>query len=274
MFDPARSKLRYRIDRGDCLGVVWLAMGSVAVVEMAARARPDGIVLDLQHGLWDRRDLEAAIGLVPPEIPVLVRVAENSATAISLALDAGAEAVIVPLVETAKQARKAVSYARFPPHGIRSGGGVRPLSDFISYVEAAERGIVVIVMIETARGVQNAEAVARVDGVDMVFVGTGDLALSLGTFPNSDPRHEKACEAVRAACRRAWTPCGTFTTGMEAAIERRARGYRMVVTANDIDLVSRGFALATSSFSTAARNAAPAKATEAGQVIPLPEAAQ
>jgi len=274
MFDPSRSKLRHRIDRGDCLGVVWLAMGSVAMVELAARARPDGIVLDLQHGLWDRRNLEAAVGLVPPEIPVLVRVAENSATAVSQALDAGAEGVIVPLVETAKQARKAVSYARFPPHGIRSGGGVRPLADFISYTDAAERGIAVIVMVETARGVANAEAIARVDGVDMVFVGTGDLALSLGTFPNSDPRHEDACEAVRAACRRAWTPCGTFTTGMEGAIERRARGYRMVVTANDIDLVSRGFSLAAASFSTAAKNAAPARPAEGGQVVPLREAAQ
>ena len=273
MFDPSRSKLRYRIDRGDCLGVVWLAMGSVAMVEAAARARPDGIVLDLQHGLWERRDLEAAIGLVPPEIPVLVRVAENGATAISQALDAGAEGIIVPLVETAKQARKAVSYARFPPHGIRSGGGVRPLADFISYTEAAERGIAVIVMIETARGVKNARAIAEVDGVDMVFLGTGDLALSLGTFPNSDPRHEEACEAVRAACRSVWTPCGTFTMGLEGAIERRAKGYRMVVTANDIDVVSRGFNLATASFS-APSQALVAKPKEAAPIVPLREAAQ
>lgn len=274
MFDPSRSKLRYRIDRGDCLGVVWLAMGSVAMVEMAARARPDGIVLDLQHGLWDRRDLEAAIGLVPPEIPVLVRVAENGATAIGQALDAGAEGVIVPLVETAKQASRAVSYARFPPHGIRSGGGVRPLCDFISYTQAASRGIAVIVMIETAKGVKNARTIAEVEGVDMVFLGTGDLALSLGTFPNSDPRHEEACEAVRAACRKAWTPCGTFTTSMEGAIERRARGYRMVVTANDIDLVSRGFNLASASFGAPSRQAPPVAGRNEARVIPLREAAQ
>lgn len=274
MFDPIRFKLRRRLDRGDSLGVVWLAMGSVAMVEAAARARPDGIVLDVQHGLWERRDLEAAIGLVPPEIAVLVRVAENSATAIGQALDAGAEGVIVPLIETAKQARKAVSYARFPPHGIRSGGGVRPLADFISYTEAAERGIAVVVMIETARGVENARAIAQVEGVDMVFLGTGDLALSLGTFPNSAPRHEEACEAVRAACRSAWTPCGTFTSSMESAIDHRARGYRMVVIANDIDLVSRGFNLATASFSARAEASGPVKAPADASVIPLREAAQ
>ena len=253
MFDPHRSNLRYRLDRGDRLGVLWLAMGSTPMVEMAARAKPDAIVLDLQHGLWERRDLEAAVGIVPPEVPVLVRVAENSANAIGQALDAGAEGIIVPLVETEKQAARAVSFARFPPHGIRSGGGVRPLHDFVSYTEAAARGIVVILMIETARGVENAQQIAATEGVNMVFIGTGDLALSLGTFPASDPRHEEACATVLAACRKAWTPCGIFTSSLEAAIARRAQGYRMVVTANDIDLVSRGLSLAASTFASAPR---------------------
>ena len=72
MFDPARATLRNRIDSGRCLGVAWLAMGSAAVIEVVARSRPDAIVIDLQHGLWERRELEAAIGLVPPEIPVPV----------------------------------------------------------------------------------------------------------------------------------------------------------------------------------------------------------
>jgi 2-keto-3-deoxy-L-rhamnonate aldolase RhmA len=66
MFVPKRSSLRYRIDRGDFLGVIWLSLGSVAVAEIAGRARPDAIVLDLQHGLWDRLSLEAATGVVPP----------------------------------------------------------------------------------------------------------------------------------------------------------------------------------------------------------------
>ena len=248
MFDPRRPTLRYRIDRGDCLGVVWLALGSVALVEIAARQKPDPIVLDLQHGLWERRDMEAAIGAVPSDVPVMVRVAENGPTAIGEALDAGAEGVIVPLVETAKGARKAVRGARFPPHGTRSGGGVRPLHDFAAYVEGAERGIVVIPMIETARGVRNAREIAEAEGVDMVLIGTGDLALSLGTFPRTDARHEAACSGIHAACRRAWTPCGIFTMGLEAAERRRAQGYRMVVTTNDIDMAAKGFGEATAAF--------------------------
>jgi len=248
MFVPKRSNLRYRIDRGDYLGVIWLSLGSVALAEIAGRARPDAIVLDLQHGLWDRQGLEAAIGVVPPEIPVLARVAQNSPFAIGQALDAGAEGVIVPLVETRKQARRAVKAARYPPQGERSGGGARPLADFVEYHAASERGVIMAVMIETARGLENARKIAAVEGVDLVFIGTGDLALSLGVFPQMEARHEDACREILDACRRHWTPCGIFTTSVEGAARRRAQGYRLTVLADDIGLVSRGFASATSAF--------------------------
>ena len=248
MFVPKRSNLRYRIDRGDYLGMIWLSLGSVAVAEMAGRARPDAIVLDLQHGLWDRQAMEAAIGVVPPEIPVLARVAENSPLAIGQALDAGAEGVIVPLIETRKQAIRAVKAARYPPQGERSGGGARPLADYVEYHAASERGIIVAVMIETVRGLRNARKIAATEGVDLVFIGTGDLALLLGAFPLLEARHEDACRDILDACRRHWTPCGIFTTSTEAAAKRRAQGYRLTVVADDISLIARGLAAATSMF--------------------------
>lgn len=247
MFDPRRATLRYKLATGRCLGVAWLSLGSAAMVEIAARSKPDAIVIDLQHGLWERRELEAAIGLVPPEIPVIVRTAENTAYAIGMALDAGAEGIMVPLVETAKQARKAVSFAKYPPHGERSGGGLRPLADFVDYVEGSDR-IVVMVMIETARGVANAAGIAAVDGVDMVFIGTGDLALSIGTFPAMHHDHSVACAQIHRACKAAWTPCGVFTPNLDLAKMRRTQGYRLVVTINDIDLLARGFNQASTGF--------------------------
>jgi len=260
MFVPKRSSLRYRIDRGDRIGVIWLSLGSVAMAEIAGRARPDAIVLDLQHGLWERRDIEAAIGAVPPEVAVLARVAENSPFAIGQALDAGAEGVIVPLVETGKQAARAVKAARYPPHGERSGGGARPLADYVDYHAAAERGIVVAVMIETARGVKNAKKIAAAEGVDLVFIGTGDLALSLGVFPNVDARHEDACRDILAACRAHWTPCGIFTSSGDAAAKRRAQGYRLVVIADDIAMIGCGFDAATAAFAAQDLPALPAEA--------------
>jgi 2-keto-3-deoxy-L-rhamnonate aldolase RhmA len=246
VFDPRHPNLKSRLAAGGCLGVSWLALGSSAIAELAARARPDAIVLDQQHGLWERRELEAAIGLVPSEIPVLVRVAENSALAIGTALDAGAEGVIVPLIETAEAAAQAVRSSRYPPRGARSGGGVRPLQDFAGYLAGAG-AITTIVMIETRAGLDQAQAIAATQGVDMVFIGTGDLALSLGVGP-AQPEHAAACRAIRRASDAANVPCGIFTGSTESARLRRDEGYRLVVVATDIELAAQGFATASEGF--------------------------
>lgn len=267
MIDLRRSELRFRLDRGGPLGVVWLALGSPAIAEAAARAAPDAIVIDMQHGLWERGTLEAAIGLTAP-VPVLVRVADDSATAISTALDAGAEGVIVPLVESRRQARRAVRRARFPGAGVRSGGGVRPLADFPGYHRAAERRTVVAVMIETEKGLRNARRIASTPGVDLVFIGTGDLALSLGVFPAFDQRMLTACAEIHAACRKSWTPCGIFTPTAEMAGLRTGHGYRMVVVANDIDVVASGFRKAIEAFSVGKRTPPPPRADGSLPTLP------
>jgi 2-keto-3-deoxy-L-rhamnonate aldolase RhmA len=246
VFDPRHPTLKARLAGGGCLGVSWLVLGSAALVELAARARPDAIVIDMQHGLWERRELEAAIGLVPSDIPVLVRVAENSALAIGTALDAGAEGVIVPLVESAEAAAQAVRSSRYPPSGARSGGGVRPLRNFAEYVSGAG-AIATIVMIETQAGLEQADAIAATEGVDMVFIGTGDLALSLGASA-AQAEHALACSRIRRASEAAGLPCGIFTGSAESARLRREEGYRMVVVATDIEVAAQGFAAASDGF--------------------------
>ncbi len=247
MFHPEHPTLKARIASGECLAVSWLALGSVALVEAATRARPDAIVIDMQHGLWERRDLEAAIGVVPHHIPVIVRVAENSALAIGTALDAGAEGVMVPMVESAAGAKKSLAFANYPPHGKRSAGGVRPLMDFPAYVKGAA-DIAVLVMIETAAGLANAQAIAQVKGLDMVFIGTGDLALSLGTWGGNPLKHTQACNRIQRACKAAVMPCGIFTGTLQAAVANQALGYGMVVVANDIEIAASGFANASQGF--------------------------
>jgi len=253
MFSFGALGLRARFARNQPLGVFWMTTGSAAVMEIAAEAAPDAIVVDAQHGLFDRQSLEHAVGLVSNRVPVLVRTAENSAISISQALDTGAEGVIVPLIETDEQAAAAVAAARFPPHGSRSGGGVRPLTrDFGRYYAAANDRTVVGVMIETQRGVHNASAIAHTKGIDFVLIGTGDLAISLGGFPNVDKRHEDACRAVFEACKAAGVPCGIFTMSAEAAAKRRAEGYAFVTVADDIGVVSRGFKAAMTKFNDSA----------------------
>jgi 2-keto-3-deoxy-L-rhamnonate aldolase RhmA/NAD(P)-dependent dehydrogenase (short-subunit alcohol dehydrogenase family) len=244
LHNPLLDKLR----AGGTIGSHWLLLGSTAVAELMADAAPDAIVFDLQHGLWDRSSLESAIGLVAPKCTPVVRTSDNTPFAISTALDAGALGVLVPLIETSEQAAAAVTAAKFPPAGLRSGGGVRPLKDFIAYGQQANDAVLVGVMIETRKGVDNAARIAKVPGVDIVFIGTGDLALSLGTFPEFDDRHEAAIEKVRAACRAAGTACGVFTPFVTFALDRRRQGYQWVVLGSDIDFVHGAAKMTASRF--------------------------
>jgi 2-dehydro-3-deoxyglucarate aldolase/4-hydroxy-2-oxoheptanedioate aldolase len=251
-----RPSLREAFAGGACLDAVWLSLGSVAITEMAARSGAGLLVIDMQHGLFDRVTLEAAVGLAAPHAPVMVRVADHSPAAISQALDAGAEGVLVPLVESAAQAAAAVSAARFPPQGARSGGGVRPLHDFAAYVREAGAATVVGAMIETRAGLAAAGAIAGCDGIDLIFIGAGDLSLSLGEFPAPGAAHAKACADILAAASAHGRPCGIFTGSAEAARRMREAGYRLVVSANDIDLVRGGLARARREFA-AKENGAP-----------------
>jgi 2-keto-3-deoxy-L-rhamnonate aldolase RhmA len=229
-------------------------MGSTAIVELAGAARADAIVIDMQHGLWDRMSLEAAVGVAESGAPTLVRVAENSALAIGQALDAGAEGVIVPLIEDGAEAAEAVAAARFPPQGRRSGGGVRPVAGgFLDYYASANARTVVGVMIETVRGVGNAAAIAQTPGVDFILIGTGDLLLSAGADAS---RCDEACARILQTCRDAGTPCAIYAPTVDEAIARVREGYAMVVAANDIAVVSQGFSAAMQRF----RNDVPAVA--------------
>lgn len=236
MENPVLTHLR----AGRAVGCVWLSLGAPSVAELAAESAPDALVFDLQHGVWDRAALETAIGLTRGRATPLVRTASADPHAISTALDAGALGVLVPMVNNAADAVAAVAAAKYPPAGVRSAGGVRPTVDFKAYGAQANDAIAVIAMIETAEGVANAAAIARTPGIDGVFIGVNDLAMSLGTFPEFGPRHEAAVQSVLAACKSAKVPCGIFTFHATFATDRRAQGFQLVVTANDGDLLRSG----------------------------------
>jgi 2-keto-3-deoxy-L-rhamnonate aldolase RhmA len=238
MFNTKAPLLKRRLSEGGKMGIFWFALGSPALVELAVSRGGDAVVLDMQHGLFARRDLEAAVGCLPPSIPCLVRIEDDSAAAVSRALDAGAEGVLVPMVETGAQAAAAAAACHFPPKGSRSGGGVRPLADFGAYRSAADEAITVGVMIETTRGVANAREIAAAPNVDFVFIGSGDLALSLGS---DGAALEKALRAVRDACVAAGKPCGVFTMNAGEASKRAGEGFSITVVANDLSAVMTSF---------------------------------
>lgn len=233
---PERS-LSAMLTRRQPIDLVWLSLGNTALAEMAAHAKPAAIVLDLQHGLWDRVSMEAAVGIARPVTQVLVRTADNTPHAISQALDAGAQGVIVPLIETAQQAAAAVSYSRYPPQGVRSAGGMRPLLYGMNPART-NRDTLVGLMIETMAGVAQAEAIVATPGVDFIFIGTGDLAISKGVVDSADIREE--CDAIKALCAARGLPCGLFTGNAEQAVAEFRNGFDIAVTANDFGVFASG----------------------------------
>lgn len=198
---------------GDAVGG-WLQLPSPAVAEVVGAVGFDSVCVDAQHGLiGDDVVLGMLQALTASGTRTLVRVAGHGAELIGRALDRGADAVIVPLVDTAEQAAEAVAACRYPPDGHRSFGPVRP-SWLGRDTLAAGR---CVVMVETVAAVANLEDILAVEGVDAVFVGPSDLALTHG-FPLAaqgpgGPRSDEYAELLRGItdrCGAAGVPVGIY----------------------------------------------------------------
>lgn len=216
--------------------------GAPHVAELLAVAGFDYLYLDQQHGVGglgspvDLLRATARTGTTP-----LVRVAANDPVLIGRALDVGAEGVIVPTVESVDEAKRAVAATRYPPEGTRSWGPTRAAFGLGADPVAVNREVLCFVMIETAVGVANAQQIAAVPDVHGVYIGPGDLAVSLGLSPIEGPRAEEHDAAVRTIC------AACDAAGVAAAITgdpgtEVARGFRMVTAGSDVTFLKTGIA--------------------------------
>ncbi|MEW5420748.1 HpcH/HpaI aldolase/citrate lyase family protein [Amorphus sp. 3PC139-8] len=256
-----QAKLRAKLAAGEAIGALWLSLGSTAAAEVMTYCGPDAAVFDLQHGLWSRQALESAISIVANRTIPLVRTLSARAEDIAVALEAGAAGVIVPMVEDAATARAAVAATRYPPEGIRSAGGVRPLMDFSAHFAAVSKDApFVAVMIETRAGMEAASEIAAVDGIDLVFVGTGDLAMSLSLFPTLGEAHETAVGTIISKVRAAGSAAGAFSINESVGAKWRALGAQLTILACDTDALQKTAADTLGDF-----RKAPAPALKAAQ---------
>ena len=250
MFDPRRPTLRYRIDRGDCLGVVWLALGSVALVEIAGARRSRTRSCSTSStacgsaGTWRPRSARRR-----PDVPVMVRVAENSPTAIGEALDAGAEGRDRAAGGDGEggpegRARRPLPAAR---HALRRRrAAARTISRPMS--RRRERGIVVILMIETARGVQQRAGDRGGRGRRYGVHRHRRPRAVARHLPARRRRHEAACARHPRRLPPRLDALRHLHDGPGGRRAARAQGYRMVVTTNDIDMAAKRFRQATAAF--------------------------
>lgn len=239
------NRLKERIRKGEPLLGSWIALADPFAVEVMAGTGFDWLVIDTEHcpiGVESLRDILIAArgGTASP----IVRLAENRPDLFKTALDLGAEGVLVPLVETPEDARRAVAACRYPPLGSRGFGPVRASHYFTrlqEYVRRANEETVLILQIETVAAVQNLEAIMAVSGVDALFIGPGDLASSMGYVGESDhPEVQRAIEEIVArACAMSF-PFGILTRTPEEAARAVARGATLVTVGGDLGFLLQG----------------------------------
>lgn len=238
MFRPNRLKDRLR--RGDKLFGAWVGSGSPTVAEIMAHAGFDFVILDTEHGPGG---IDDTIGLLravqASDTPAVVRVPAHDPVWLKRVLDAGADSLMVPMIESAAEAEALVRACRYPPAGRRgyAAGAVRASTYGFEpdYMRKANDNLLLLAQIESKDAVAEAGAIARVDGIDMVFIGVNDLAGSIGLLEQlHDPRVQALVKQIEDAVRPTGTPLGTVPSSASTWAELFDRDYRMVTGGGDV----------------------------------------
>lgn len=240
------TSFKQKLREGHPLIGLWQALAHAYSAEICARQGFDWLLLDAEHSPNSIATLLAqAQAIAPFPVEAIVRVACGEPVEIKQYLDLGLHTLLVPMVETAEQARELVRACRYPPHGIRgvssatSRGANFGLDS--NYLHDASERITLIVQIESRAGLDNVAAIAAVDGVDALFIGPSDLAASLGYI--GDPLHPEVTAAIDrayAAIAAAGKPAGIFAVSPDHARKVFAQGFTFASIGTDIGLIIQG----------------------------------
>ena len=244
--DIPTNHFKRALAEGKVVYGLWNSLSGSYAVEAVAGAGFDWLMIDTEHS---PNDLETVLRnlqiLAAYPTEAVVRVPWNDMVTIKRYLDIGAQTLLIPQVNTAEEARAAVSCTRYPPTGLRGVGGTTRATRFgrvKNYAQRAHEEICVLVQVETQAALDNIEAICAVDGVDGVFVGPADLHASLGYAGETrNPAVTPAINEALARIRRAGRAPGIVLTGdpqdVHVWIEH---GAQFVALGSDLGLLARG----------------------------------
>jgi 4-hydroxy-2-oxoheptanedioate aldolase len=221
----------------------WMSIPNPYANAIFARAGWDSVTLDAQHGLYDDRSLSLSLQALSASSPRrLVRVRQNDPALIGRALDASADGIIVPLVNSEADARRVAEACYYPPRGARSfGPGLAALrAGAEPYMQVAQT-IEVLAMVETRAALACVSDIVSVPGITGVYVGPNDLALSLGHGAGSDREEPELLDAYRtiiAASRAAGKIAGVYCTNADYAARMATLGFTLVTAGTDTGCLS------------------------------------
>ena len=242
-----QNHLRRRLTEGQPVFGVWLQLAHPPIAELMAMAGYDMVLIDMEHGpntLVDTANMMR--GIAGTGSSSMVRVPWNDHVVLKRLLDQGPDAVMIPMVETAEEARAAVAACHYPPKGRRGFTGIGRAARYgfdPDYPTVGSHDLVIAVQIESVKGAENADAIAATDGVDVVFVGRNDLAADSGHFMDLDhPEVDAWMNHAFDAARRHGKKTGTVPSAGRGWQQLVRDGIDMVVPSADTSFLLQGAA--------------------------------
>lgn len=232
------SKLLKKLTEKEHLSNAWVTIPSAWTAELLAATGLDCLCIDAQHGL--ATDLDTILPMLQAtrysSTAVLVRMPKIDAAFSMRMLDAGVDALIAPMVKTAKETQEFVDSCYYPPMGNRSYGPLRVAKMYSTYFQEAEDLVCPMIMIETAEAVENIEEIVQVKGLKGLYVGPWDLSLSMGLDNMGDFSNAKlmqAIEKVLAAAKQANLFVGLHCASAEEGKKMAIYGFKLLTIFND-----------------------------------------
>lgn len=239
-----KNAFKHALAEGKLQIGLWSSLCNSIAAEIVSDSGFDWLLLDTEHSPNEIPDLMQQLQAVQRGTATpIVRPAWNDAVLAKRCLDIGAQSLLFPYVQNADEARSAVTSTRYPPHGIRGVASASRASRYgrvPGYLSKANEEICVLVQVETREALKELEAIAKVDGVDGVFIGPSDLAASLGHIGN--PAHPDVQAAIKDAVTRlkaAGKPAGILTGNEDEARRYIEWGYLFVAVGSDIGLLAK-----------------------------------
>ena len=204
---------------------LWSHLCSPISIEILAHCGYDWLLIDMEHSPNDLQQVLSQLqAMTGSGATPIVRPPWNDMVTFKRLLDIGAQSLLVPYVQTEDEARQAVAYTRYPPMGVRGYAGAPRASHYgrvPGYAQRNHEEICVLVQVETLQGLENLESIARVDGIDGVLIGPGDLSAAMGHLAN--PKHPEVLATIDRAIERI-RACGK-AAGILTGDEALARHY-------------------------------------------------
>jgi 4-hydroxy-2-oxoheptanedioate aldolase len=240
------KNLKQRLKQGETLNGCWLNLGSSLTAEIVGQAGFDWVLIDLEHGAGVEKDVLAQFqALESTPTAAIVRVESAESPRISRILDMGAEGIMCPKVDNAREAKKVVNGLHYPPFGNRGVAKmVRATQfglNFNSYYAASRDNILGIVQIETLEALDNLDAIAAVEGVDVLFIGPADLSMAMGIFGQFDhPTFTTALDNIIAAAKKAEKTIGILLFNPNDYDKYHKMGIQFIACGSDATFVAEG----------------------------------